>query len=134
MAALFPTEKPAVGRWADAVRKGSSCRCRDSSVFQQVATSHFKPPFSSMPSSPTGSYPAEFPTQILCAFLISTMQAARPTHIIIDMIPLIILLHITSHEPLPQAIFFVPALFLPSLVQIFPSRLCTQTFSKHSIY
>jgi len=63
------------------------------------------------------------------------MQATRPTHIInLDMIPLIILLNITTNETLRQAIFFVLALFTLSMVQIFPSRLCSKTFWKHSIY
>jgi len=76
-----------------------------------------------MPSSPKGSHLSDFPTQILRAFLISTMQATRPTHIIIlDTTPLIILVNITTHETLRHAIFFVLALFPLSLVQIFRSR------------
>jgi hypothetical protein len=127
MADLSPNEKPAVGR------------CEERILLPlpgiELGFISFPSPSHLCPVLPRGSHPSDFPTQILCAFLISTMQTTRPTHIIIlDMIPLIIiLLNITTHETLRQAIFFVLALFPLSLVQIFRSRLCTQTFSKYSI-
>jgi signal transduction histidine kinase len=87
------------------------------------------------PSEVEKKQPSYFPTQILCAFLVSTMQATRPTHIsILYMIPLIILLNITTHETLRRAIFFVLAFISTILVQIFPlTTLHPNTFKTFNI-